>query len=185
VKHQKWQKEGSMADLLLRDLEFEFRRHKSLADRAMAQLNDEDFFRRPGEAVNPMALIVKHLGGNLLSRWTDFLTSDGEKATRNRDGEFVVGKNDTRANLLAAWEAGWGALFNTIEKLGTADLDRMVMIRGEQMTARQALLRGLTHASYHVGQILYLARLLRPDGTWLTIAPGQSQRMGGQYRKPN
>jgi hypothetical protein len=133
--------------------------------------------------VNPVALIIKHLAGNLLSRWTDFLNSDGDKPTRDRDDEFILGERDTRANLLAAWERAWGVLFNSVEQLGAADLDRTVTIRGEKFTARQALLRGLTHAAYHTGQILYLVRLLRPDSTWLTIAPGESRNHEAGYRK--
>jgi len=175
--------EESALDVLLQDLSFEFRRHKSMADRAMAQLTDDEFFRRPGELVNPIALIVKHLAGNFLSRWTDFLTTDGEKPTRDRDGEFVLRQEDTRANLLGSWEIGWNSLFATINSLNDADLNRPVTIRGEQFSAQQALIRGLTHVAYHTGQILYLVRLLRPGAQWLTIAPGQSRGFPGQYRK--
>jgi hypothetical protein len=168
---------------LLADLRYDFRRHKDLADRAMAQLNDEEFFRRPAPHVNPVALIVKHLGGNLVSRWTDFLTTDGEKASRARDGEFLLTEQDTRANLLAAWERGWAALFHTLDSLGESDLNKSVTIRGESHRVPQALLRGLSHAAYHTGQILYLARLWRPESPWLTVAPGQSQKVGGAYLK--
>jgi hypothetical protein len=168
---------------LIEDLRHEFRRHKRLADEAIAQLADEEFFRRPAEQVNPVALIVKHLAGNLASRWTDFLTSDGEKPNRDRDGEFLLTEHDTRANLLAAWERGWRALFDAREMLNGTDLDRSVTIRGEAHTVRQALLRGLSHVAYHTGQILYLVRWLRPDSTWLTIAPGQSRDHPGAYRK--
>jgi uncharacterized damage-inducible protein DinB len=163
-----------MADLIA-DLTHEFRRHKALADRALAGLTDEAYFRRPGEAVNPPALIVKHLAGNLRSRWTDFLTTDGDKPTRDRDGEFVLTGEDTRAALTAAWEAGWGALFAALAGLTDADLGQAVTIRGEPHTVRQALVRGLTHAAYHTGQLLYLARLLNPGGDWLTIPPGGSR----------
>jgi uncharacterized damage-inducible protein DinB len=166
---------------LLADLRHEFRRHKDLADRAMAHLDDQDLFRRPAAHVNPVALIVKHLAGNLASRWTDFLASDGDKPSRDRDGEFLLTEQDTRANLLAAWERGWKALFDTLESLGEADLDKPVKIRGETHSARQALLRGLSHAAYHTGQILYLVRLWRPDSPWLTVPPGQSRKVGGAY----
>jgi Protein of unknown function (DUF1572) len=168
---------------LISDLTLEFRRHKDLADRAMAGLPDEAFFRRPGEAVNPVALIVKHLGGNLASRWSDFLTTDGEKPTRHRDGEFLLTPADTRPALLAAWERGWGILFDTLAGLTEADLEKSVTIRGERHSVQQALLRGATHAAYHVGQILYLARLFNPGGSWLTVPPGQSQQVSGAYRK--
>jgi uncharacterized damage-inducible protein DinB len=169
---------------LIADLLHEYRRHKELADRAMSQLDEAAFFRRPGEQVNPAALIVKHLAGNLVSRWTDFLTTDGEKPTRDRDREFLLTEGDTRASLLAAWERGWTALFATVNSLTPADLDKVVTIRGEPHTVWQALLRGLTHVAYHTGQILYLVRLLRPDSTWLTIAPGKSQGHPGTYLRP-
>src|SRR5262245_52913010 len=169
---------------LLADLRHDFGRHKSLADRAMAELNDQDFFRRPAAHVNPVALIVKHLAGNLASRWTDFLTTDGEKASRDRDGEFLLSEQDTRAGLLAAWERGWTALFDTLDTLRDADLSKSVTIRGERHRVPQALLRGLSHAAYHTGQILYLARLWRPECPWLTVPPGQSRKDGGAYLQP-
>jgi uncharacterized damage-inducible protein DinB len=170
-----------MADFLS-DLQHEFQRHKGLADRALAQLDDEAFFHAPG-AVNSAAVIVKHLAGNLASRWTDFLTTDGEKPSRDRDREFVLSDQDTRANLLDAWERGWGILFETLSTLTDADLEKTVTIRGESQTAHQALLRGMTHVAYHVGQILYLVRWLRPEGEWLTIPPGGSRGFPGQYRR--
>jgi uncharacterized damage-inducible protein DinB len=169
-------------DALLADLRHEFRRHKDLADRAIVQLDDQEFFRRPAAHVNPVALIVKHLAGNLFSRWTEFLTTDGEKASRDRDGEFLLAGQDTRAELLAAWERGWRVLFDTLEGLRDSDLDKTVTIRGEVHTVRQALLRGMSHAAYHTGQVLYLVRLLQHDSTWLTIAPGQSRGRPGAYR---
>lgn len=163
---------------LLSEVRHEFRRYKQLADKGMVELDEDSFFRRPGEKVNPVALIVKHLAGNLRSRWTDLLTSDGEKPDRNRDGEFVIGPDDSRANLLAAWERGWSALFDALDTLTEADLARTITIRGEPHTVEQALLRGMAHVSYHAGQILYLVRLWQPDAAWQTIAPGKS----GEYR---
>jgi hypothetical protein len=170
-------------DDFLADLRYEFRRHKGLADRAMGQLDDHDFFRRPGELVNPVALIVKHLAGNMASRWTDFLTTDGEKPTRDRDGEFLLTDGDTRENLMAAWERGWGVLFDTLAGLTEADLPTSVTIRGEAQSARQALLRGMSHVAYHTGQILYLVRLLKPDSAWQTVPPGRSREVPGAYRR--
>lgn len=167
---------------LIADLAHEFRTQKDLADRAVAALPADAFFRRPADAVNPIALIVKHLAGNLRSRWFDFLASDGEKPTRDRDAEFILGPDDTQAGLLAAWERGWGTLFDTLAGLTDADLDKSVTIRGEPHTARQAILRGLTHAAYHVGQVLYIARLLRPDAPYLTIPPGGSKAHQADYR---
>ena len=167
---------------LLSDLLFEFHRHKELADKAIAQLDGEQFFQRPAPHVNSVAIIVKHLAGNLLSRWTDFLSTDGEKPTRNRDGEFQLTDADTRESLFAAWERGWEALFEAGKTLADSDLSKTVTIRGETHTVLQALLRGMSHATYHVGQILYLVRLVRPESTWLTIPPGQSRPHGGVYR---
>jgi len=166
----------------LSDIGHEFRRHKSLADRAMSAMDDEAFCRRPAEQVNSVAIVVKHLAGNLLSRWTDFLTTDGDKPSRNRDGEFVIEAQDSQSHLLAQWEAGWSALLSTIDSLKDPDLDKSVTIRGEPHTVRQALLRGLTHVAYHVGQITYLCRLHKPDAPWLTIAPGQSRAHKPNYR---
>ena len=170
-------------DDVLRDILHEFQRHKGLADRAMAQLSDDEFVCRPASHVNSVAIIVKHLAGNLLSRWTDFLTSDGEKASRNRDGEFQLTQEDTRTDLIAAWDRGWAALFDAVESLASSDLTRSITIRGERQTVLQALLRGMSHAAYHVGQILYIVRQLQPNSMWLTIAPGQSSNQQGTYRE--
>jgi uncharacterized damage-inducible protein DinB len=167
-----------MAADLLDDVLLELRRHKELADKAITALSDDAFFRRPAEHVNPIALIVKHLAGNLVSRWTDFLTTDGDKPNRDRDAEFVLTAADTRGSLMAAWDRGWKAVLSTVGSLTSGDLAREITIRGEKHTVQQALLRGLNHAVYHIGQILYLARLFAPDRPWLTIAPGQSK----QYR---
>jgi hypothetical protein len=149
----------------------------------MSELDDESFFCRPAPQLNPVAIIVKHLAGNLLSRWTDFLTTDGEKALRNRDNEFEITSDDTRERLMNSWNEGWEVLLQTVENLTTADLNKTVTIRGEPHTVSQALFRGMTHIAYHVGQIMYLVRLLKPDAAWQTIAPGQSQAHRGEYRR--
>jgi hypothetical protein len=167
---------------LLEDVTHEFRRHKAMADKALSGLDDDAFFKRPGKAVNPVALIVKHLAGNLASRWKDFLTTDGEKPTRNRDAEFLLSDQDTRAHLMAGWEKGWWILLETMSQLTAADLEKTIAIRGESLTVTQALVRGSCHAAYHVGQILYVARMLNPGGEWLTIAPGKSKGVPGAYR---
>ena len=166
------------------DIAFTFRKHKTMAEKAFAQLDAADFFRKPGEHSNSVAIIVKHLSGNLASRFTDFLTTDGDKSWRDRDAEFVIGPDDTRDALLAAWEKGWDALFDALAKLDERDWLKRVTIRGEEHTVLQALHRALAHTAYHVGQITYLARLLKTDGwTWITIAPGQSKQHSAQ-RKP-
>jgi uncharacterized damage-inducible protein DinB len=169
-------------DDFIADLTHEFRRQKAMAERAIPNLNDEQFFHRPGEQVNNVALIVKHLAGNMASRWSDFLTTDGEKPTRDRDSEFVITDADTRASLMTAWDRGWTILLETLAGLTDADLQATVTIRGEAQSARQALLRGMSHVAYHVGQVLYLVRLLQPDSPWQTIPPGQSRAARGNYR---
>src|SRR5262245_55964335 len=108
-------------DASLSEIRDEFRRYKDLADRAMSPLSDEAFFQAPGDVVNPIALIVKHLAGNLKSRWADFLTTDGEKPTRERDREFILRPEDTRTALMARWEEGWNVLFSAIDSLQTSD----------------------------------------------------------------
>ncbi len=169
------------------DIAFTFRKHKAMAERAVAQISDEAFFHKPGEHSNSIAMIIKHLAGNLQSRFTDFLTTDGDKPWRDRDGEFVIGPDDTRANLMAAWEAGWAALLQTLAGLTENDAPRTVLIRGEAHSVIQAINRAVAHNAYHVGQIVYLARLLNDgDWQWITIAPGKSEahrQRGGGYLK--
>jgi hypothetical protein len=178
---------ASLWKAYLDDVVFSFRKQKDMAEQAIGQLGDAELFTRPGEGSNSVAIIVKHLAGNLRSRWTDFLSSDGDKPWRNRDDEFVIGPQDSRERLLAAWEQGWQTLFATLAALGEEDLLRTVTIRREEHTALQAINRSLGHVSYHTGQILYVARLVR-QGEWryITIPPGDSERFraeGGQYRK--
>src|SRR6185503_13391600 len=130
----------------------EFKRLQSLADGAMSQLSDEQFFAVPSPGDNSVAVIVKHVGGNLVSRWTDFLTSDGEKPGRDRDTEFRIVADDTRKHLLQVWTHGWTTLSEALEPLGDSDMARVVTIRGEPLTVLQAVNRQLTHYAYHVGQ---------------------------------
>lgn len=134
-----------------------FRQYKKLAERAMAQVADEDLFRALDHEANSIAIIVKHMTGNMRSRWTDFLTTDGEKPNRNRDSEFVD-PPATRAELLAEWEDGWGRVFGALETLTDADLGRTVTIRGEAHSVMQAVNRQLAHYPQHVGQIVLLAK---------------------------
>jgi hypothetical protein len=178
----------SLWNAYLEDIIFSFRKHKDLAEKAFKQVKDQDFFKKPGDYSNSIAIIIKHVGGNLASRWTDFLTSDGDKPWRDRDAEFVIGPDDTRANLLAAWEKGWAAVFQALAGLREEDLLTKVPIRGEKHTVFQAIHRSLTHTAYHVGQIVYLSRLVTKEGwEWITIPLGQSQQAkahGGNYLKP-
>jgi len=131
--------------------------HPKLASPAMAQVADAQLFETLDDEANSIAIIVKHMVGNMRSRWTDFLTTDGEKPSRNRDGEFVD-PAPTRAALLAEWESGWECLFQAIEPLTDADLGRPVTIRGEAHSVMQAINRQLAHYPHHVGQIVLLAK---------------------------
>lgn len=139
-----------------------FRHYKKLADRAMAQVTDDQLFTTLDAEANSIAIIVKHMAGNMRSRWTDFLTSDGEKPTRNRDSEFVD-PAPTRQALLADWEDGWSRLFSALEPLTDDDLDRTVTIRGEAHSVMQAINRQLAHYPHHVGQIVLLAKHFASD----------------------
>jgi uncharacterized damage-inducible protein DinB len=166
----------------LADSVFNFRKHKEMAEKAFGQLDEDTFFRQPGAHSNSVAIIVKHLAGNLRSRWTDFLTTDGEKPLRDRDAEFVIGPEDSREGLLAAWEEAWSALFQTLDSLTEEDCLKTVRIRGEQHTVLQAIQRSLAHAVYHIGQLVYVARLLTTgDWNWITIPPGGSKQLTRQY----
>jgi hypothetical protein len=153
----------------------EFRRLKSLGDGAISQIPAEQFFACPSVGDNSIAVIVKHVGGNLVSRWTDFLTSDGEKPGRNRDMEFEIATNESREQLLQMWERGWMTLFAALEPLRDSDMVRMITIRGEALTVLQAVNRQLTHYAYHVGQIVYVAKhYCGPAWRTLSIPLGSS-----------
>ena len=141
----------------LKDATDLFRHYKKLGDRAMQQISDEALFAALDAEANSIAVIVKHLSGNMRSRWTDFLTSDGEKPDRNRDSEFEATPR-TRAELLANWESSWALLFDAIAQLAESDLNRTVLIRKEAHSVMQAINRNLTHTAYHVGQIVFLSK---------------------------
>jgi hypothetical protein len=142
----------------LDDCLIQLRKLKAQADKAMAQVDERQFFAAIDPDANSIALIVKHVAGNMRSRWTDFLTSDGEKPDRHRDNEFELDSADTREAILARWEAGWKLLFTAIAELGPEDLGRTVTIRNEPHTVVQAITRQTSHYSAHVGQIVLLAK---------------------------
>ncbi|HYA89481.1 MAG TPA: DUF1572 family protein [archaeon] len=145
-----------------------FRYYKKLGERALEQVADDQLLYAQDEECNSIAIIMKHLAGNMRSRWTDFLISDGEKPSRNRDSEFEAPAK-TRADLMKDWEAGWACLLGTLESLNDADLTRRVLIRGEAHSVLQAINRQLCHYSYHVGQIVLLAKQLR-KGEWSSLS---------------
>jgi hypothetical protein len=145
-----------------------FRSYKTLAERAIKQVSDEEFFKTIDAEANSLATICKHIGGNLRSRWTDFLTTDGEKAGRNRDSEFVT-ENDTRESVMQFWENGFQCLFDTLESLRAEDLEKTVQIRGEDFTVVKAINRAAMHTASHIGQIQFLAKHLRA-ADWKTLS---------------
>jgi hypothetical protein len=147
----------------------EFERLKNLAEKAVAQLSAGQFFATPGEGDNSIAVIIKHVSGNMHSRWQDFLSSDGEKPNRRRDMEFIISPDDSRDELLARWHEAWATLFAELVPLQSTDLDRTVMIRGEPISVLQAINRQLTHYAYHVGQIVYVAKHLT-GRQWKTLS---------------
>ncbi len=169
---------SDIASLYLDEVFRSLRGHKRLADGAIAQLSDEQFFALPDPESNSTAIVVKHMAGNLRSRFTDFLTSDGEKPDRHRDQEFVMTQETSRDELLRWWEQNWQLAFETIQSLQPGDLQRTVTIRGEPHSVVQALTRALTHQAYHAGQIVFLAKHWK-GAEWksLSIPKGQSERM--------
>lgn len=146
-----------------------FRYYKNLGERAMEQCPDDGLFTAPDPESNSIAIVVKHMTGNMRSRWTDFLTSDGEKPDRNRDTEFEDAPK-TRAELIVLWERGWKVLFGALEPLTDADLTRTVTIRTEPHSVTQAVNRQIAHYSYHIGQIVFLARhFAAQSGEWKSL----------------
>jgi uncharacterized damage-inducible protein DinB len=163
------------------------RGHKRLADDSIAQLSDQQFFAQLDPESNSVAIIVKHMAGNLRSRFTNFLTTDGEKPDRNRDQEFLL-TSDTRDQLLQWWEQNWELLFETINSLQPGDLERTVTVRGQPHSVLQALSRAVSHCAYHTGQITFLAKHWK-GAEWksLSVPKGQSEQfnanMFAKYKK--
>ena len=172
------------AEHYLEDAMKEFRKMKALAERALAQVSEAQLFREIDAESNSLAVIMKHMAGNMRSRWTDFLTADGEKPDRNRDTEFELVTTDTKAALMESWEDGWRRVFAAVEPLSGDDVLRPVMIRGEPHTVLQAVNRQLTHYAEHVGQIVFLAKHLA-GGKWktLSIPKGKSEEFNEKMRK--
>jgi hypothetical protein len=169
----------SLREPYLRDLLRTYRNFKTLAEKALAQVRDDQLHTLIDPDANSLAIVVKHVGGNLRSRFTDFLTADGEKPDRNRDTEFEMPAAATRDQIMAVWETGWTAALGAIEALKPADLDRTVHIRREAFLVVEALNRSVTHTAMHVGQIVMLAKhLAGPDWKSLSIPKGQSAAFG-------
>jgi hypothetical protein len=145
------------------------RAYKKLAEKAIAQLKDEEFFVTLDEEANSVAVVMKHMAGNMISRWTDFLTSDGEKPDRNRDMEFVIDAQTAKDDVIAYWERGWQCVLDAIEPLTVDDFEKTVLIRGEKHTIVQAINRQLMHYAYHIGQIVFLAKHFR-SAEWKSLS---------------
>jgi hypothetical protein len=160
----------------LEDARRELRKYRTMAEEALAQVPEARWFDRLDGEANSLAVVMKHLAGNMRSRWTDFLTADGEKPDRDRDGEFEREPGDTSATIRARWDDGWRRLFAAVDALVPADLARSVRIRGEAHTVMQAVQRQLTHYAYHVGQIVLLAKhAAGPAWQTLSIPRGRSR----------
>jgi len=153
----------------LRSARARFAELKALGEKALERMDEGDLRFTPDPESNSVAVIVQHVAGNMISRWTDFLTTDGEKTDRNRDGEFVLAEGSTREKLRALWERGWQRLFDTVGALTPADLDRQVVIRGQSLSVVDAIHRQLTHYGQHVGQIVYIAKT-RKWRTWESLS---------------
>ena len=160
----------------LTDLVRQLEKLRRLAEDAVRQVKDDQFFLAPDPESNSIALLLKHVAGNMRSRWRDFLTTDGEKPDRHRDREFELEATDTRAALMERWDEGWGCALNTIRSLRPGDLQKTVRVRGESHTVLEAINRQVTHYAYHVGQIVYLAKhLAGPSWKTLSIPRGRSR----------
>ena len=164
----------NLATELLNSLVKRFKEYKSLGDKTFAQLNDEEMLKQPNEASNSVAVIVQHMHGNMLSRWTNFLTEDGEKSWRRRDAEFEP-QQLSKEQLLTIWEEGWQVVLNALQSLREEDLVKTVTIRSQPLLVVDAINRQLAHYGYHVGQIVYLGRWMK-NNAWqsLSIPKGES-----------
>ena len=161
--------------MMIESIQSEYKTYKSIAERALAQVRDEDLHRPLGDDANSISVTMNHISGNLKSRFTNFLTEDGEKSWRNRDGEFEE-KLDDRTNLLKKWDESWKILFDEISSLQDSDFGKVVKIRGKELTVSHALQRSLAHLCYHVGQIVVIARAhVGKDWKSLSIARGKSK----------
>lgn len=166
----------TVAALLLDSVRFRFRGVKKLGDLALQQMSHEDLVWRANEEANSAAVIIQHVHGNMLSRWTDFLTTDGDKPWRNRDGEFTEPDAISREALLAFWEEGWACALSAIDALKEPDLTKEVLIRGEPLGVIDAVLRQLAHYSLHVGQLITLGKeRLGPKWKTMSIPRGESK----------
>lgn len=174
-----------MSNDYLESVKKQFAYYKMLGEKTFAQLSDEQLFWQFNQESNSIAMIVKHLWGNMLSRWTDFLTTDGEKSWRNRDAEF---ENDikNRTELIEKWNEGWNCLFEALEQLSTNDLDKIIYIRNQGHTITEAINRQLAHYPYHIGQIIFVGKMaINEDWESLSVPKGNSKEYNAEkFSKP-
>ena len=168
-----------MTNEYLTDVKKRFEDYKMLGEKTFAQVPDEKLFWKFNEESNSIATIVKHLWGNMLSRWTNFLTTDGEKESRNRDAEF---ENDitTRRELLEKWNEGWSCLFDALNSISAADLQKEIYIRNQGHTVMEAINRQLAHYPYHVGQIVFIGKMICDNWTSLSVPKGNSKEFNAK-----
>lgn len=167
-----------MKDLFVKRFEY----YKSLGDKTFDQLSADQMFWQYNEESNSIAVIVKHLAGNMLSRWTNFLTEDGEKSSRNRDDEFI-NSFTTKEEVLEYWEKGWTCFFNALDKINDDNLYSTIYIRGEAHSVMDAVFRQLAHYPYHIGQIVYIAKMIKnEDWSTLSIARNRSQQFNTEMK---
>ncbi len=161
-------------DIFLQAAVKKFKVQKALGEKAFAQLNDENLFFKPSKESNSIAVIVQHMSGNMLSRWTNFLTEDGEKSWRERDREFedILA---TKEGVINTWNKGWQCVFDALESLHTGDVLKTVTIRGESLSVVDAIVRQVDHYGYHVGQIVYIGRMIK-DESWQSLSIPKNKR---------
>lgn len=165
----------------LEEIQRQFRGYKRMGEDAIAQLKDEELFVAIDKEANSVAIIIKHLAGNMCSRFTDFLTTDGEKPERHRDQEFEMINTPTRADVMRSWEAGWACVFGALETVKPEGLREIVTIRNEPHTVLQAINRQLAHYAYHLGQIVFLAKHFRStDWKSLSVPRGKSEEFNAK-----
>jgi Protein of unknown function (DUF1572) len=175
---------GDVGQAYLTDAVKNLRAYKTLAEAALAQMSDDDLFRLIDPDANSIAILIKHMAGNMRSRWTNFLTTDGEKPDRHRDREFVIDEGTTRAEVMAWWEEGWNYVLNALTTLRPGELMQTVYVAGKEHTALQAINRQLLHYAGHVNQIVLLAKhFAGPSWKSLSIPKGQSETFAREFEK--
>ena len=174
----------SVGDLFIDRSKDQSKALKQTVERALAQISDDEFFRKPGLESHSIAALVKHIGGTLMSRFTNFLTEEGEKPNRDRENEFIIHEGDTREDVMKRWDEGWSKLFASLDELNGEDLTRNVQVRWKKYPALEGVYQQVVHAAQHSGQIIYLAKLYRgEDWEYLTIPKGKSEEYNRQKRR--